>query len=102
MSLLRADPSLRTGLYVTPLGGLMYVQEARVETENDVRTLNLAVTYGPEQGIIFPLRGYTILGPGSLMNNPVLRQWALNHLQQHYGALTRSDERDVVASATVS
>jgi hypothetical protein len=102
LSLLRADPSLRTALYVTPFGGLMYVQQAQVEAQKDVRTVNLAVTYGPEQGVIFPVRGYTVLGSDALITNPRLMQWALSHLQQHYGALMPANDRDVIGRSVVS
>ena len=95
LSLLRADHDIRSSLFVTPLGGLMYVRRAEVETQNDVRVLNVAVAYGPERGMLLRRRGVVLRHRSSLIDNPVLTHWAMAHLRQHYQARASSETRDV-------
>ncbi len=101
MALLRANPEVRSSLFATPLGGLIYVHQQRVETQDDVRVLNLAVLYGPERGTWFIRRGFVLSDSSSLMRNPGLKAWALRHLQDHYQALSPRQGRDTTSRVLV-
>lgn len=83
LSCIRTDPESQAASFVTPLGGLMYVQQMRIESQYEVRTVNLSVIYGPEE-LYLPRSQISWLGEEALLRNPDLMKLAMAHLHAHY------------------
>lgn len=101
---MRADPVSSNRLSETQFGGLLYVQHLAFETQNDARERNLAVIYGPEAGIVNINQGTSFRNyrKAALVDSPVLRALALQHLQQHYGTLASVSGGDVATRIQVA
>jgi hypothetical protein len=103
MSLLKSDASSDSRMLVTPLGGLMYVHQREVETQNDIRVLNLAVIYGPESMVVYPDQGVVRRDAlRSLIDNPDLRMLALQHVRRTYPGHQSFQNRNDESSAFIA
>ncbi len=80
---LKADPEFSSRMFITPLGGLMYVEHIRFETQDSVRERNLAVLYGPENTAYNALRPI-LREQLPLANRPEMRDQVYAHLRARY------------------
>ena len=97
---LKADPEFASRLFITPLGGLMYVEHLRFETQDSVQERNLAVLYGPENTDYDTLRPL-LVSQVPLANQPQMREQVLVHLRQRYQPFTPLAGRNLTSGTEV-
>lgn len=98
---MRGDPAMESRLFITPGGGLMYVQQMAFEKQDEYRVRNLTVIYGPEN--VVSLGGIPVGGggPGSPVRSSNTMTAIEQHLRQYYGALTAEESRAATADVQV-
>jgi hypothetical protein len=97
---LKADPEFASRLFITPLGGLMYVEHVRFETQNSVQERNLAVLYGPENTDYNTLRPI-LVDRVPLANRPEMRDQVYAHLRECYRPFSALAGRNLTTGVQV-